>query len=657
MKKLINEIELENALTNFPVRNKLLKRLRATDHNDSTYLPKIVLSQWLGANFRLPRVYHSSETEVVVNLVYYCFLYLDKTSSTFPNGPVKTLLAACQNELFQFYNEHFELLKQPKILIHEFNVIIITKLPISTLQLEDNEIIIDIQGKLLHELSRFNTPNLNHLLPSKALVEYDDSHENYYQRFANYVVKRMTLDDSDRHPFYPPGFSDTDNLGLRFKKKFLPAADGAILDALIAKEVHQSIPYKCQFITLALVGHFPNETNYISGDIRAFQMSFFTTIAFLNHRYFTLRSFPAKTTAILAADVVEFAKYYHAKNKKIILYGMCGGAAHMILAALELENRHIPFRLILDRFTQHHAAFSSPGNVLRLHQFVPKSAYIIFLWWILIACYYYLKYQSGLLLTGNFYHFGNLLKLIPKEKVLVLQIRKRKGEHDFIDAFCHPADELRAAQKEARKKEKALLKKLQQVTDGLSQQFSSDPVLKQLFMNVKLGFDCMLMLIQNEKLSGDASLIDPNQKCTNLHTHKILSLTTRHHFSTTRLLQGFIAPAHADTPKLFAQFAAINVDRISQTLNSLPHFPNARGELLVDFITTLATEKDYLSRMADRAEYTVLTDIKSALKGLLLTPLFLALRHSQYLTSPTLFSHSLSLEIKSNFLNSSVKPL
>ncbi len=69
------------------------------------------------------------------------------------------------------------------------------------------------------------------------------------------------------------------------------------------------------------------------------QNLFQTDVLYLNHRNYSARSTRlANNASELANDVISFVHYY-LQRKRIVLYGMCGGAATMTLVADQLSKK------------------------------------------------------------------------------------------------------------------------------------------------------------------------------------------------------------------------------------------------------------------------------------------------------------------------------
>lgn len=194
-------------------------------------------------------------------------------------------------------------------------------------------------------------------------------------------------------------------------------------------------------VILALIAHFQTEHHYLNTSFHEFQELFGTELVLINHRNYSNRSNKfANSAEEIARDVIAFANHFRQKNKKIVLYGMCRGAAHMIVAAHMLSHQKIPFKLIVHRFSQKYINFvdfktlsrandfsiSNGQDCSRLlpgYQYCPSlMPYLLILLFLLL----FIFSKTALVITKTNIDFAKLVRMIPEEDLLILQAKGEK---------------------------------------------------------------------------------------------------------------------------------------------------------------------------------------------------------------------------------------
>ena len=207
----------------------------------------------------------------------------------------------------------------------------------------------DAQQKCLTELSRIFYNNTGVVESSPVSATNRISNDNYININVNFN-KLITY--AEKFPFYEINILPEQYSELSIQKIILSAADGTILDGLYVGEKNET----SKTLVLSLIGHFASEHTYLANNIYKFQDLFDSDMVFINHRNFSFRSNKLACHPMdLANDIVSFVKYF--KQRDIVLYGMCGGAAQMLLAAKILSEQNIRYKIIIDRFASRYIDF------------------------------------------------------------------------------------------------------------------------------------------------------------------------------------------------------------------------------------------------------------------------------------------------------------
>ena len=616
---LIRPKTLSATVRQLDQRNWLTTRLHNLNKTETHSFYKYVLSVWLGSNIS----YHKIETEKFtydtlrcVKLGYYCFLTLDKNLSTLPpSSTASEVLEKCFQGLLTFYNNNFLLLtKNPVEFLSQFKAII------EKIEVKDKSLNDVIQKTKQICLQQFDTPFV-----TDEILSPSPDKLSKIERIKTFLHRAITC--AQLYPFYPNPISTDEHYDIR--KMILPARDGVLLDGLLVKtKRHES-----NLIVLALVGHFQTEHSYLDKSFVPFQNIFNNDIVFLNHRNYSIRAkLGAKSAHELANDVVDFAKYFRTMKKDIVLYGMCGGSAHMILAAKTLHKQNIPFKLIVDRFATKYSNFFEFKTLKRvqlwteLHRRIPPlfktiGTVALFLWIILVVIFVRLL----LLVTGTNINFGNVLRSLPEGDVLTLQAKSKKRPDDqdpeFTDLVIDPNNDIRHFIKGNRHVKRTLLKKLNHDCQQLADIFEDHENLCHIFSQLANCFKKCLELIDNEKLTLSAST---GAKVNDLHAKKLWELHTRHGVPMKNFLHGFFSKPRKTCEEVVALIPTYSTSELLAGLNRI--FEDAENSktatLLVGFLNDLKQHQSYISYMGDRLHATGLGSMRSCLQQLIASVLF-----------------------------------
>lgn len=610
---LINATVLKNALVDLNVRNELIKELDLTPDNHPLKDERLIFALWLGSNSIAQRI---NKCSYYSHTGYYFFLVLDKQiSSLYRDHTVGAkILIQAQQKLLAGYNEHYELLTTQPEKLFNFFAESIQKLNTSLCSSSELLTITQTQQLCLKVLRHLDAPCRNSVINPRGSFLHNLNNLN---QFAN----RMITADAKLHPYTGVPLTSAHYLCTKY---FLRAADGMLLDGFYVKKRKTSSPY----LVLILIGHFQAENNYLWNSFIRINKLFDTDVLFINHRNYALRS-AKKAIAIdeLVQDVLSFATHLYEKRKKIVLYGMCGGAAHMILAAQRLAAQQLPFKLILDRFSQKYIHWSDyKSHQLRREvdgtpTFHIKNGIRLFghllLFSILLLILPILKLDID---------FGAIIQELPENDVLVLEARGKKHEKTrktfLFDYYVHPQNNLRASLKEERLYKKAILHSLKEQSINLALNERTPSELHTLFCELGQHFALCLQLISNEKLTLNSY---KNQtRFIDLHPEPLHSLDTRHELPISQFVQGFFKTPLTKLKSL-DDLPAYSQQELEEALSSDSTITRqtqiVAGEIAL-LIADLLEHKNYLTHMANRLLATGLGNMSKTLDELVNSSLF-----------------------------------
>ncbi|AMP89406.1 hypothetical protein [Legionella pneumophila] len=640
---LVSNTILKAALSHFNDRNNLIKQLDLSSDNDKNSFYKLVLAFWLGSNITRDKIIKHPlyiKCEAFIDLGYSCILVLDKQMSLLKkNSLAYTILQRALFEIIRHYNDNYLLLTQnPKILFSFFS---------HTIEKIDSKVCEDIshqkilemtQNACLAELS--HPPNS----PPHGLLATRVSNDVTSLKKVNpfnmgVAINKLITENFNKELFFPRQIRPTPNKHITHKL-LIPAWDGIVLEGLSVKERKKTT----NTVVLALIGHFQTEHHYLNASFDEFQELFGTELVLINHRNYSNRSNKfANSAEDIAKDVIAFVNHFRQKNKKIVLYGMCGGAAHMILAAHMMLNQKIPFKLIVDRFSQKYINFvdfktlsrardfsiSKGQDCSRLlpgYQYCPSlMPYLLILLFLLL----FVLVKTALVLTKTNIDFAKLVRMIPEEDLLILQAKGEKiaalKRPLYTDMIVHPENDMRAAVKDKRKHRKTILKNLCEHCLHAAGQAVFSTEMQKIFLQLFQCFDQCLQLISNEKLMEDAVTNYP----VDLHSKKIYTLTTRNKLPVSQFIRGFFKQPSKKHIHLIESIKPHTSQHIVDALKQMyVNHPSIHSNLL-QFANHLAlllqdmkANQLFISYMADHLSATQLSDLSEPLNALLTSDLF-----------------------------------
>lgn len=639
------------ALTDFKARTQLVNELDQTAEEDEQRFEKYVLAFWLGATTILDCIRSKYPTpwqrcQFYLYIGYYCFLALDKQISliTDKSSFAYQALGQCRLDLMLCYNKNSYILKNKPgeffLLLWEIVAAVDSQKAVHS---ADRKMIEEAKKQCVGELNRLRSDN-NKFLPPESFEEKTKLYkptslvskvsDNVFGININVAITRFITGSSSLFPFFNTAVNLYDTYTVN--KIFLPAEDGIILEGLHIKKRNTSE----NTIVLALVGHFQFEDMYLSYSLDRFYDLFSTDVVLINHRNYSTRAAKkAASAAELANDVVAFANYFHDDHKKIVLYGMCGGAPHIILAANKLTEKSIPYKVIIDRFSRKYNNFYDFKTIMRLRRLgrgdltspfnVPSSLFN-FMLLLLPFSIYRLSAVSVTWFTSNDTDFGKYIRKIPAEDLLVLQAKGEKlpdhKETLMTDLYVHPKNDMRTAIKDRRHKNKEILKNLRQYCLDIAMAdayFCSQEIQMSFRLLAKFFEDC-LKLIANEKLTLSFQM----DRATDLHTYQLFQLSTRNGLAVQKFVHGFFSTSNNENLYL-AKLEPYNEQAIQSVLESLyQHDKATKGNLArlassySQFLNELMQNKDFITHMSNRLSATGLGGINAPLNAILESEVF-----------------------------------
>lgn len=636
---IINET-LGRALSQFKFRNQLIKSLDLSADHDENQFYKLVMAFWLGSNVTLNLLYDKHEIKSRNNIgyllsLYHCTLILDKQMSLLEtSNPAYQIMQKALNNIFLTYNSNYLLLTEaPETLFQNFLLIIEDLSSDSVKETRARLILEQAKKSCFIELFKIlNSRNVSIAVPpcyEITEISNDLRGWDWYnpRKLTTGILKVQTASYS-RHLF---GSIMEPTAKAHIHRFILPAYDGILLEGT-------HVPIKNQHtntVVLALIGHFPTEKYYISDHFIQFQNLFKTDVVFINHRNYSARSARmANSIDDLTQDVISFVNYFRKQNKDIVLYGMCGGAAHMLLAANKLQEGNIPFKLIIDRFSQRYYDFRDIKTIKRKNEYriaaeiTPGSTPVTIPVFILIL--FFLLVKLSLHLTKTNINFAALARNITEKDLLILQAKgpKTPGSPNLLctDLWVHPDNDIRNAIKDLRHQRKDLLKTLRAYSRKIHFYAESEE-LQSIFLQFVHFFNLSLQLITNEKLTRES----PPGLPTDIHSYKLFDLTTRDNLKPSKLITGFFNKppvSSAQYIKLLTSFSEeeiLDFFDINPLVQQTDHKPQQFAFFLSSFLKTIQENKDYISHIADRLFSTQMGNIIEPIKALSATPLFTSL--------------------------------
>lgn len=648
---LLKPQQVNSALINSTKRNEVIRNLGLFSLQEPKRIPRIILAFWLGDSSIIRLLRPESPYFKMVKIGYLCLLTLEKNksllSSVNASIPGIQSIHECQLDLLLYYNAHYQLLlMDSQTFLKEFQERIERLSVDVSCSSKESEIILQIKKKCHSYLSVYYEWEL-HQERTLSVIESFQKMQFSPGRWANQVFTQSV----PLHPFFSvAAFHEHDEQQYLMRTLLLPSHDGLMLEGLDIKRRGTS----SKTVILALVGHFQFEHSYISNEVRDFCDFFGAEVVFINHRNYAQRSAKsADNIDDLGRDVVTFARYFKEKNKEIVLYGMCGGSAHIALAAQFLTDQKIPYKLIVDRFSKAYRNFFDIKTMMLPFQFYPvitpgrtlsrpvgrkewteffTSTFVIFLMkeFILLLAF----------ISKNRSSFSDVVSKLPATDILILQARASKDtpiERQCVDLTVHRSNDLREVNKEARRQIKNRLRTMQGLCSAIVTLIIDNEGFSSLFKKLVSCFDDYLHLISDEKLIG---CINNSPGVHEIHSIPLPKLSTRSGVPLKTYVRGFFAQHSSSCKMIIDELQMYSVYEIMDALqDSRTHYVlNAEAQVQLaqnwaDFLSELVTHKAQIIAYANRAIATKLSDISVPLQQLLNSELYQSFSHLSH--SPT----------------------
>ncbi|STX27973.1 Uncharacterised protein [Legionella beliardensis] len=618
---LVKKHELRSALINLDNRNTLIQKLDSVPASQKNAVFKIILAGWLGSNCSFEKIKYKElfkHHEFYIMAMYQCLITLDKAISLWSSqAKVQKMFQRCQLELLMFYNIHYQWLScSPEKLFKTFAAIIraLNQEAYGNPELASTHNIYEKCLSLLADALSQKT--------HKSSPVWTGLKEFFLQSPSIGVATNKLITASlCPHTLYQ-ALELYNNENYLINKLLIPADNNIILDGLQVKRKDQS----SDTVVLALVGHFQSEHNYIACCVKNFQALFNTDTVFINHRnYSTRAAIHANSIHDLAQDVVTFVHYYRKRDKNIVLYGMCGGAAHMIMAAHLLMQQNISFKLIVDRFANQYVNFVDSKTQLRQLRYLKIDharstirVYTDYLLILLLIFTLYLIAKLLLSLSKTNVNFGALIRTIPDDDLLILQAKSRKipSQSDplFTDLVVHPTNDIRQSIKDKRHQKKLILKSLGQLCSNIASSFKESSM-QDIFKELAECFYSYIQLINDEKLIDSSSPSTP----TDLHSIPLFSLKTRSQVGIGNFISGFFAKPSTEILKTLDKLKPYDCCRIEEVLTALNKREDngLSSRLLSIFFESILENKKMLCNLASRSLNMQLRDLSKPMLKLM----------------------------------------
>ncbi len=657
MFRLINRDRLNASIENLTERNFLISDLTLTKNTDELRFYKFVLAFWLGSTSILVRLKHEDDFKQLFNKSekfilngYYCILTLEKSLSLIQDHTSLSYkkLDNYRSDIFECFNYNYDLLIQkPNFLFSLFEKIIrekelpsqyrFTSLLSRFFQNSDQALLDKTKLDCLDDLQReldYEHLQRNSLFSNKPPLHINDENVGFkmlYKTSLSVQLNKFITASFYQFPFYLSNSSFTDNK-FHIQNILVEANDGIVLHSLKVTNIH-SISKR---VVLALIGHFPNEDGYISLLATKFCDLFNAETVFINHRNYSQRSAKlAESIDQIAVDIVCFANYFKNQNKEIFLYGMCGGSAHMILAA-QLLLPTTKFKLIIDRFSCEYIQFMDaktfkrnvilnidPNKPLNRIELLFTSRFVNLLYPAYL--FYMFVAKSLLILTNNNRNFGDIVKKIPEENVLILQAKSKKPKESqepiFTDLIVHPQNDIRNAIKQRRKNNKLVLKNLTLICKKIVCCFPSGSDTATVFHKLSDYFLDCLKLIQNENLTGNGK----PTTITDLHSSHLTYLKTRNNMPISQFISGFFMHRKKDWQSILDDINTYSTEQILTSLNKI-YNKNINNKILAEhlnqFLQITTDNKKFIYYISNRLFNTEIKDISLVFHDLICSALF-----------------------------------
>lgn len=613
---LIPNKKINSALSNLNKRNQLIRELDGTSNRDPLRLYKLIMDFWLGSHIARTWIDADKYEEFrnqhrFLHNGYLLFLAWDKQLNIQDkHSNAYKVINYYQRQLMRTFNENYQLADSNFMQLYQlFHTVLSINAPNADLNRPEQQMIEQTRQLCLNELAtvlrKGRDDALNYTFSSELFRQIPNGYAS-----LDVLINRMVTISTLEHPYFKLCRDDRAYHSYHFHKIFTRSTDGVVLDGLHVKKIGQT----SNSIVLTLIGHFPVEVYYISNAAKEYHQLFGTDVFFINHRNFASRAnHCANSITELAADVVSFVKYFH-PQKNIILYGMCGGSAQIIMAAQILAAEQIPFKLIIDRFPGRYRHFFDLKTVreirklgLNVNQGTDLCGYILSSYFLSILLFLAISIFVNLILrVGDLdIDFASIVQTFPPDDVLILQGKSKKVPQLprplCTDIIVHPENDTRHLIKNRRLANKSILHQLENAASTLAC-LTTDPQLKRSFLNMSTIFNRCLGLIQDEKLQ----LPHLPQTSMCIHSNRLFDLTTRNHTPVAHFIQGFFKAPQHPIKRTLSKLEAFPEARIMTVIANkheniiLPANKHSFAQHFSTFLTDLKTNADYVNYMTNR---------------------------------------------------------
>ncbi|KTD32306.1 hypothetical protein Lmor_2244 [Legionella moravica] len=632
--QLIPSQLLVDALDDFEVRKTVIEDLTLTPAGDEHSYSKWIMAFWLGSSVTRNFLFNSFRTDVeairpYLDWGYFCILTIDRHMSLLQKeSTAYRVLHHIAIRFFLNFNEHFSSLQlAPKVIFYPLIYGFGDLTTISDGTPVDNQIVKSAKSLCLEMLSQLmswaKTPPSISPVTTKPLFSQFSKSVFSLSTFKQNITRLLTSNCLPLHAFpIESFFYGSPVVSYKF---LLPGHDGVLLEGVQLRHKEKNF----DTTVLVLVGQVPIEHVYINQIQQNLPDFFNAEVILINHRNFSLHSSKrADRLQDIALDIISFAKHAVSPEKSLVLYGMCGGAGPMILAAERLMNQQIPFKIIIDRFAESYSSFLSYKTLKRrmgLQQQITHEVPCLplFLWVLLdIAAYWLIVFALYCARTPN--RFDVIVHQIPDADLLILQAKGPKTLQPpffkilkpdspkvlselrpaYIDFVVHPDHDLRTTFKKQRDQKKLVLKTLKRDSLKLAYSATCFPFLESVFQRFSDFFDGCLQSISNEKLTlncADNYSIQP----IDIHGIPLTFLTTRNHTPISRFIYGFYSkPAMPSIDSIHLLNKAME-EALIQTLRSNHSDENSLDiqqfkSFLSVFLNGIKNNASLIGNLADR---------------------------------------------------------
>lgn len=638
---IIKEARLRAGLQDWDQRNRLMRELNLAEGQKKQ--AKWCLAFLLGEKSAYRKISVHSPFPVPrdhLSTIQYLVISLDRLINNLSvqefdgtNNPFTLRkLEDIRFKVLNYFNHHFELGTEDVTMIREIIRIINAGLVNLGVHPNTKQMIANLLESIDLSTSRYL---IDTIYPQDSTKTYP--HYPALIQIGSSLKRRgmeLIMKSNNNHWLLDP--SNQLDKTYDFQTQYLESSDGTTIEGLWVKKKGE----KKKTVVLALVGHFQTEHSYLVNDFSRFYDLFNTDIIFLNPRNYSQHA-GVKATCIddIVGDVVDYANFANKKYKHIILYGMCGGAPFMTLAAEQLEKKDRSYKVILDRTADSYSTFfkNTLQRTLEMDSakdktsikkeleryikpltYMPNFSFNLFLSLSLSA--FSILRQSLIMYLGLNFSLANRLKAIPAEKRLMLQAKSKKipgkKEPEYTDIIVHPDDDMRHAFKETRHQKRIILKALTASCLSIAIKIPHEKSIHKQFMLLSEIFTACLHAIDNEKLKWPSS--SDVRVGNDLHTEKLFTLKTRNETPIEQFIQAFSmfqSPRRKSVVRLHKK--TLHQIYYSANLN-LPDFDFTRdmAKEIKQIFDTVYDNRDFILPLAERICVGSQYDLDAVIKSL-----------------------------------------